>query len=161
MLEGRDEVKSAGRIRALALCVVRRDGKLLVLEGYDPTKRQTFYRLLGGGIEFGEYGRQAAAREMREELGAEMIDLRYVGTIENIFIYDGQPGHEIALIFEGAFVDLSLYGRGEMVGHEDDGTPFKVLWKPLSDFGDGHAPLYPEGLLELLAADEASGLERT
>ena len=121
-------MKSAGRIRALALCVVRKDGKLLVFEGYDPTKRQTFYRLLGGGIEFGEYGHQAAARELREELGAEVVDLRYLGTIENIFIYDGQPGHEIALIFEGVFSDAAFYAQGEMTAHEDDGTPFKVLW---------------------------------
>ncbi len=147
-----------GRIRALALCVVRKDGKLLVFEGYDPTKRQAFYRLLGGGIEFGEYGRQAAARELREELGAEVIDLRYLGTIENIFIYDGQPGHEIALIFEGAFADPSLYERGEMTAHEDDGAALKVLWKPLSEFGDGQAPLYPEGLLDLLAADVENGV---
>jgi ADP-ribose pyrophosphatase YjhB (NUDIX family) len=151
-------VKSAGRIRALALCVVRKEGRLLVFEGYDPAKQQTFYRLLGGGIEFGERGHQAAAREMREELDAELIDLRYLGTIENIFTYDGQPGHEIALIFEGTFADATLYARGEMTAHEDDGVTLRVLWKPLRDFGDGRAPLYPEGLLDLLTADAERGL---
>lgn len=144
-----------GRIRALALCVVRQGDRILVLEGYDPTKRQTFYRLLGGGIEFGERGHEAAAREMREELGAELSNLRYLATLENIFTYDGQPGHEIVQVFEGAFADASWYERDDMIGHEVDGTSFKVLWKSLTDFRDGQAPLYPDGLLALLTAQDA------
>ena len=42
------------RIRPLAICVFLNNNRILVAEGYDPIKQQTFYRPLGGGIEFGE-----------------------------------------------------------------------------------------------------------
>jgi len=41
-------------IRPIVLGLVIRDGKVLVREGYDTKKNQTFYRALGGGIEFDE-----------------------------------------------------------------------------------------------------------
>ena len=75
------------RIRPLALGIFRHDGRLLVFEGHDPVKDETFYRPLGGGIEFGETGAQAMAREMREEIGAEVTNVRYLGLCENIFTY--------------------------------------------------------------------------
>jgi NADH pyrophosphatase NudC (nudix superfamily) len=60
------------RIRPLAICVFRKDGRILVAEGYDPVKDHTFYRPLGGAIEFGETSRQTVSRELMEEIGAEV-----------------------------------------------------------------------------------------
>lgn len=42
-------------IRPLAICVFRHAGRILVAEGTDEVKGETFYRPLGGAIEFGEY----------------------------------------------------------------------------------------------------------
>lgn len=139
-----------GTIRPLALCVVRRGDAVLVFEGGDRVDGTTFYRLLGGGIEFGERGHQAAAREMREEMGVEVERMRYLGMLENIFTFEGAAGHEIALIYEGEFADVSLYARDEMTASEPDGTTWRVLWLPLEDARAGRALLYPNGLLELL-----------
>lgn len=137
------------RIRPLALCVFQHQERILVSENYDPTKRETFYRPLGGGIEFGEQGIDAAAREIREELAAAVRDLAYLGTLENIFTFNGKPGHEIVLIYDGSFVDASLYDRDSLAGREGSHA-FKAVWKHLSDFVPGHPPLYPDGLLKLL-----------
>jgi hypothetical protein len=41
------------KIRPIAICVFRHKDRILVAEGYDPVKKQTFYRPLGGVIEFG------------------------------------------------------------------------------------------------------------
>jgi hypothetical protein len=41
-------------IRPVALCVFRNNDGILVFEGYDDVKGETFYRPPGGGIEFGE-----------------------------------------------------------------------------------------------------------
>jgi|GEM_PF-6087287 NUDIX domain len=59
---------NSGRIRALALALIWRGDELLLMEGDDPAKRQTFYRPLGGGVEFGERARDAVIREFAEEL---------------------------------------------------------------------------------------------
>ena len=138
------------RIRPLAICVFLREGSILVFEGYDPVKRQVFYRPLGGGIEFGEHSRDAVVREIREELGREITNLRSLGILENIFTYNGQTGHEIVVVYDGAFVDRSIYEQAQLTAWEDNGESFTAMWKPLQGFMSGQAPLYPDGLLNLL-----------
>jgi 8-oxo-dGTP pyrophosphatase MutT (NUDIX family) len=137
-------------IRALAICVFRRGSDILVIEAADSVKRQIFYRPLGGGIEFGETSAAAIMREVREEISGDVIDLRYVGTLENIFVYNGEPGHEIVQVYEGRFANRALYAATELSGAESDGTPFRAVWKSLASFGPT-CPLYPDGLLEILA----------
>ena len=83
------------RIRPLAICVFHRNGRIIVNKSYDPVKHETFYRPLGGGIEFGETSAQAVEREIEEEIGAKVTKLQLLGTLENIFTYLGDPGHEI------------------------------------------------------------------
>lgn len=138
------------QIKAKALGIFQHDGKLLVFEGYDPVKDETFYRPLGGGIEFGETGAQAMAREIREELGAEVTKVRYLGVSENIFIGDGKDGHEIVLLYAAELIDAALYEQAEFEVVEPSDATFRAVWMPLSDFADGRTPLYPEGLIAIL-----------
>jgi len=146
------------RIRPIALAIVRRGGhihrddQILVFESRERNSEgQIFYRPLGGTIEFGEYGDQALVREMREELGAEIENVRYLGLCENLFhAPDGRAAHEIALLYGADLADTSLYEKEEMLATEDSGQTFRVLWKSLATFQGGDAPLYPNGLLELL-----------
>lgn len=146
-------MSSRRRVRPLALGIFRQAGRIFVTKGYDPVKKQVFYRPLGGGIEFGERGTHTLAREVMEEIGAQVTDLRYLATFENIFTYRGEPGHEIVLLYEGTFVDQSWYGRNVEAGLEptDDPPLMQGVWMRLEDFGP-EAPLYPEGLLEVLHA---------
>jgi 8-oxo-dGTP pyrophosphatase MutT (NUDIX family) len=140
------------RIRPLAICVFRSKDRIFAAEGYDSVKGQTFYRPLGGRIEFGEYSHETIVRELREELNAEVTDLRYLGTVENIFVYEGEKGHEIVLIYDGTFVNQTIYEREVVMGVEEDEHTgeFRAVWKSLDFFREGSAPLYPTGLLELL-----------
>lgn len=138
-------------IRPIVICLFRHYGRILTFEGYDPTKKQIFYRPLGGGIEFGEHSQQALAREIREELDTAVTNLHYLATLENIFTFNGRPGHEIVQVYDGRFVDETLYHCPLIKGREDDGHRFTAVWKSLSDFeGPNAPPLYPDGLLELL-----------
>jgi ADP-ribose pyrophosphatase YjhB (NUDIX family) len=132
------------QIRPLALAVVRDGDRLLVYQGHDPIKDETFYRPLGGGIEFGERGADAVARELREELGATVRDARFLGVLENVFTYAGQPGHEIALMYGVALAEPVAHGTRVL---DDEG---EAIWMPLSAFREGGSTLYPDGLLELL-----------
>ena len=143
----------SGKVRAIAICVVRYRGAIFVFEGRDTIKGETFYRPLGGTIEFGEHSAQTVHRELREEINAEIKNLRFLAALENIFTHEGQAGHEIVLVYEGDFADASMYDKASVIGHEDDGGQFKALWKSLADFASGQAPLYPDGLLELLLGE--------
>lgn len=141
-------------IRPIAICVFQHNGRILAAEGYDPKKQQTFYRPLGGAIEFGEYSVDTIARELMEELDAAVVDLRYLGTVENVFTYDGQTGHEIVMVYDGAFADQSLYERPVIHGVEDNGLPFRAVWINMAEHDAAALPIYPTGLLELLAVAE-------
>ncbi len=138
--------------RPIAICVVRRDGKIFVAEGFDSVKNETFYRPLGGGIDFGEYGRDTVVRELMEEVGEPLTNVRFIGTSENIYTLQGRPGHEIVLIYEGDFVNEDIYSKPSVEANED-GAVFTAKWMPMSDFVDGRFPLYPDGLLGMVTAD--------
>ena len=143
------------RIRPLAICVFSHNGCILAAELVDPSKgAQVFYRPLGGGIEFGEYARQTLVRELREELNAEITNLHYLGTLENIFTFNGERGHEIVLVYDGEFVDRALYERPwlDVSEGEMDYMKFRAAWLPLEHFRTGTPPLYPDGLYALLTA---------
>jgi ADP-ribose pyrophosphatase YjhB (NUDIX family) len=137
-------------IRPIAICVFKRDdGSILVAPGYDEVKQQRFYRPLGGEIEFGELAEAAARREILEELGAGIEALSLLAVFENIFTYRGQPGHEIVWVFEAHFTDHSFYTR-DVIEADESGSRFEAHWVPRTVFERGEAPLYPDGLLELL-----------
>ena len=139
-------------IRPLAICLFRHNGKILVSEERDQARDETFYRPLGGGIEFGEHSTEAIQRELMEEIGAEAKDLVYLGTLENIFTFNGEAGHEIVQVYDGALKESRLYEQAVISGHEADvNLSMKVIWKSLDEFGPGKSILYPEGLLELLS----------
>ena len=137
------------KIRPIAICVCLHEGRILVAEGHDSKKGQTFYRPLGGTIEFGERGEETVRREFAEEIGADLTEVRYLGMLENIFTYEGWRGHEIVLVYDGIISNDWLYQK-ETIQGDELGTPFKVMWKRLDEFAPGQPPVYPDGLLDLI-----------
>ncbi len=154
---GKKAKRKKARIRPLAICVFRRDDKIFVARGYDSHKGETFYRPIGGKIEFGERSSETVIREVREEIGVEVTDLAYLGALENIFSFEEQPGHEILFIYDGEFRDPAMNRDDlEIIGRDDGEILYEGSWKPLDFFrGDEAPPLYPRGLLELLDAASA------
>lgn len=141
----------ASTIRPIALGVIWRGDALLVFEGRDELKGETFYRPLGGGIEFGEASQDALRREFVEELAAEVTVGERVGVLENVYTWRGRRGHEIAFMFDAEFADPALYARDEFKILDDDAT---ARWVDFADFRDGTKILYPRGLTELLSAEQ-------
>jgi 8-oxo-dGTP pyrophosphatase MutT (NUDIX family) len=140
-------------IRPLAVALIRRGDEILVEEGRDETKDETFFRLLGGTIEFGELGAEAIQREMWEELAAEIEVKACVATLENLFTWEGKVRHEIVLVYECTLNDPTLRLRDEWEAVER--TPrlritHKIAWKRTDTFGAGGDILYPEALTKLL-----------
>jgi len=145
-------MKKKKRIRPLAICVFRHNDRILVAEGYDSVKDEYFYRPLGGGIEFGETSIETVCRELMEEINVEvdMESLKYLGTVENIFHFNGTASHEIVLIYDGALKESGLYEQAVIAGKEANGEDIRAVWKNLDEFRDGKSILYPTGLIEML-----------
>lgn len=137
-------------IRPIVIGVAIRDDRVLATEGFDAHKGERFYRPPGGGIEFGETSEEALRREFREELDVELADIRYVGALENVFAYEGQPGHEVVLVHRVGLGSAERFAGGTVAGVESDETPFTARWLPLEAVRTGEAKLYPDGLLDLL-----------
>jgi 8-oxo-dGTP pyrophosphatase MutT (NUDIX family) len=105
---------SENQIRPVALLLAVKDNKILVIAGHDYHKNENFYRLIGGGIEFSETGAEALKREVKEEIGAEIKNIKYLGLIENIFNYEGLDRHEIILAYRAEFKDKNIYNKKEI-----------------------------------------------
>lgn len=140
------------QIRPIALCVFLNNNRILVFEGHDPVKGETFYRPLGGGIEFGERSEDAVRRELKEELNVDITDLKYLGILENIFTFNSGSYHEVVLVFDGTLIEPGLYEQALIPGKEANGDDIRAMWKSLDEFEPGNLILYPDGLLNLLRA---------
>lgn len=137
------------RIRPIAICLFRQGDRILVHEGDDPVKGIRFARSLGGGIDFGEHSKDAVVREIREELGADVTDVELLGVIESAYIYLGEPGHEIVFVYDGRFVDESLYEQDVLIVTEGE-RQFEARWRSLDELRGNPLVLVPEGLWDLL-----------
>lgn len=132
-----------GEIRVLALGLVRDGDRVFISEGYDPVKQQTFYRAMGGGIDFGETSHNALQREFQEEIQAELANIRYLGCLENLFVFNGRQGHEILFVYQCDFVDPKFYQLEQLVFAEGKREK-TALWVEISRFKSGELKLVPE-----------------
>ena len=136
-------------IRLIAAAVIRSGDRLLVWEDRDAASGEVVAVPLAGGVEFGETGEQAIRRELIEEIRAEAASVVYLGTLEDIFEWEGRRRHEVFLVYDVELADRSLYERAQLQVVEDDGETYPARWQPLSDF-DGTRRLVPTGLRELI-----------
>ena len=123
---------------------------MLVFEGFDQVKNKSFFRPLGGGIKFGESGAEALQREIKEEIGYQIEDTRYLGLIESRFMLRGEPGHEIVLVYSSRFTNIEIYSKQNILGHESDGSEIKVRWVEISDFKENPGLLVPPELMDFI-----------
>lgn len=126
------------------MCVVERNSKeVLAGIGRDNVKGEDFGRIIGGKVEFGETAESAVRREFQEELGTDLENLSFIKIVENIFIYNGQQGHEVVFVYKGNLVNKILYQK-DIIKVEDGGIKFDAKWILLDDVYSGKFKLYPE-----------------
>ena len=80
-------------IRKAVRCYLIKDNEVVVTKYKKCNKKEGYYDIPGGKIEEGESPKQTAIREMKEETGIEIQNLKYKGimTIEypdRLFIFD-------------------------------------------------------------------------
>lgn len=140
-----------GDIRFVALGAVHREDELLVFEGEAPESGDPYYRLLGGGVEFGERSRDAVVREFDEELGVEFADPTRVGTFERVFSHGGETGHEVWRVYEGHIVEDWPYDRESFTFTEPElGTEHLARWMPVESLRADETTFYAPEVLGAL-----------
>ncbi len=134
-------------IRPIALGLAVKNNKLLVSEGFDKVKNETFYRCLGGGIEFLEKSSDALKREFKEEIGVNIIIKDFLGVSENIFTYQGKKAHELILFYS---IDISDDNYQEEYKVIDDHGETIAKWIDIQEFKNKSKILYPEDVFKYL-----------
>ena len=133
-------------IRPVALGLAIRDGKLLVSEGYDSKKNQTFYRCLGGGIEFLETSQEAIKREFKEEIGADITVKDFLGISENIFTFEGKNGHELIFLYIVELKDSDYKDEYSII----DEVNSTAKWIDIQAFKNKEKIVYPTETLNYI-----------
>lgn len=128
---------SRGMIETVARGIAVRDGKLLVCLA----KGGKNCYLPGGHIEFGETGKQALVREVREETGCDSEAGDFLGVLENTFDQHGRLHAEINLIYR-----LSVPPTAEVRAAEEW---LEFDWRGPDELDD----LLPRSMMPLIQAE--------
>ena len=134
-------------IRPVVLGLAIKNNKLLVSEGFDKVKNQTFYRCLGGGIEFLEKSEEALKREFLEEINISITVKDFLGISENIFTYQGKKAHELILFYS---IEISDKNYQEEYIVTDDHGKTVAKWIDIDEFKNKNKILYPEEVFKYL-----------
>ncbi len=134
-------------IRPIALGLAIKNNKLLVSEGFDKVKNETFYRCLGGGIEFLEKSEEALKREFFEEINIDIAVKDFLGLSENIFTYQGKKAHELILFYS---IDISDEDYQEYYKVIDDHGETIAKWIDIDEFKNKNKILYPEEVFKYI-----------
>lgn len=119
-----NEYELAG-IETIARGVLIRDGKLLLCKA----KGGATSYLPGGHIEFGETGREALVREMREEAGVECCTKDFLGVVENSFLQHGKKHCEINLVYSMQIDDEEITSKEDWI---------EFFFQPLAKLSEAH-----------------------
>ncbi len=134
-------------IRPIVLGITIKNNKILVSEGFDTVKNQTFYRCLGGGIEFLETSEIALKREFLEEIGANITINNFLGISENIFTYNGKNGHEIIFFYS---IDISNADYKDEYIIFDNNQTYHAKWVDIELFKNHKAIIYPNEVFKYI-----------
>lgn len=84
---------------AVAAFITNDEGKLLVCKRAKEPAKGTF-DLPGGFVDNNESAEQAITRELKEELGAETIEVNYLFSLPNNYLYSGLTIPTLDMFFE-------------------------------------------------------------
>ena len=94
-------------VEITARAIIRDRGKFLVCWH----KEKKYFFFPGGHIDFGEGAKETLSREIREETGVSVKKCSFIGALENFYIEDNQPHHEIILAFEVKMNKLKVQSK--------------------------------------------------
>lgn len=139
-------MQSTNQIRPLALGLIEHDNKILVFKANNKNTNKDFYRVLGGGINFGETSEAALKREFKEETGSDLGNVEFLSVFENIFVYDDLKMHEIIFLYKAKLKDKDKIGKNFDI--LDRHHQRQAQWIDKEELKK--ANFYPEGIAEYI-----------
>jgi ADP-ribose pyrophosphatase YjhB (NUDIX family) len=133
-------------VRGKAIVVFKNDNHFLFTICEDAILNCKYYIPVGGGIEFGELSIEAAKREVLEEIGQEIGDIRLLDIRENIFSLNGTKEHEIVFTYFADFKDKKIDLPNLSGGMNDDGKQIELTWASIQEIGNAQVKVYPLNL---------------
>jgi len=85
-------------IEIIARAVIVSRNKILLC--HTPSDSPKYYFLPGGHVEIGERVEDSLNREMKEEIGTEIISPKFLCFFENFYSQEGENKHEINFLYE-------------------------------------------------------------
>lgn len=83
---------------AVAILIINNQNELLLTKrAFDPEKGKL--DLPGGFVDIGESAEQAVVRELKEELNLEAVNLRYLGSYPNEYVFSGLSIYTLDIAF--------------------------------------------------------------
>ncbi|MEV4614862.1 NUDIX domain-containing protein [Kitasatospora sp. NPDC049258] len=148
---------AAMKRKAVRILLLDGQGRVLLLHGLDPAVPDvTWWITPGGGVEPGEDLRQAALRELAEELAPVEVELGpLVAYGTTAFSYQGQEFEQeqwFHLARTGR-TDLGLAGSGA----EEHARLLGLRWWTLAELRTTEEAVYPVGLAGLLERISTGG----
>jgi undecaprenyl diphosphate synthase len=137
-------------IRFVVFGIFAYNHKFLLYKEIDEVNNEEFYRPVGGGVDFQESSEDALSREIYEEIGEKVTNIRELGVLENVFNFRGVDQHQIYKGFFAEFENPEVYATEKIYGTELDGTKFTAEWMDLETLLDEKTVVYPRGLKEIL-----------
>ena len=144
------ESNSNFNIQCVSIGLISNKSDLLVYQVTDQVSNNSFFRLIGGHIEFGESAVEALKREFKEEIDQEIININSLGVFENIFFYKGKEQHEFVSLFSCDFSNKEMYKKKEIIGYEGPSRTFNARWIDINQFKNNHKILYPDQILKYI-----------
>ena len=118
--------------RINARAVIRKDDTILLCQFID----KDYFFLPGGGVEHTEPTVAALGREMIEELGVKLLSASFMGAMENIFDNNGDPYHELNLVFNATIDTMDPVSQEEKL---------HFVWMPITKLAS--EKVYPKPLI--------------
>ncbi|GAA5011658.1 NUDIX hydrolase [Kitasatospora paranensis] len=139
------------RRRAVRVLLLDRDDRLLLLHGLDPAAPGVSWWITpGGGLEPGESEREAALRELAEEVGLVGVDLGPLVAYDTVsFSFQGQL-YQQEQHFLLARTDRVEAGLETRAAAEEHASLIEARWWTAAELRETGETVYPARLPELL-----------
>lgn len=139
------------RVKAMGVTLrgaARQD--MFLQEVYGSDRKIKGYRPPGGSVDFGEASEKTLLREFKEELNADITIEGFLGAVENIYVHEGQQGHEIIFLYQVILPPHLMEGDWHPYTEERGDDPSGFAWVNFKHLAQ-EGRLFPQQLMEVVA----------